>query len=129
MSSVTLGRSRGGRLLLAALMSTTIIGGSAAIWSLGSKEADAATEPLKLAPATVTNAAGFADLVAKARPAVVSIATTGRFEAAGSPEMPAFPRGSGPDELFRRFFDGSPDNRPSHARRTDCSRARLRLHH
>ena len=109
MSSVTLGRSRGGRLLLAALMSTTIIGGSAAVWSLGSK-ADAATEPLKLAPATVTNAAGFADLVAKARPAVVSIATTGRFEAAGSPEMPAFPRGSGPDELFRRFFDGSPDN-------------------
>ena len=36
MSSVTPGRSRVGRLLLAALMSTTIIGGSAAaVWSLG----------------------------------------------------------------------------------------------
>src|SRR5436309_4905116 len=109
MSSVTPGRSRRARVLLAALMSTTIIGGSAAAWSLGSR-ADAATEPLKLAPATVTNAAGFADLVAKARPAVVSIATTGRFEAAGSPQTPPFPPGSGPDELFRRFFNGGPDS-------------------
>jgi serine protease Do len=109
MSSVTPGRSRRARVLLAALMSTTIIGGSAAAWSLGSR-ADAATEPLKLAPATVTNAAGFADLVAKARPAVVSIATTGRFEAAGSSQMPAFPPGSALDELFRRFLDGGPDS-------------------
>ena len=61
------------RMLATALLASTLLAGGGFAWS----EAGAATEaapPLGLAP--VVNQAGFADLVAKVRPAVVNIATT-----------------------------------------------------
>lgn len=107
------GRGRGGMFAAALLASTVIAGGGLAWAEAGPTDAATApaTAPLGLPP--VANQAGFADLVAKVRPAVVNIATVeGADQTAGEAqpnfqqEMPNFPPGSPFGEMFRHFFDG-----------------------
>ncbi len=96
------------RMLATALLASTLLAGGGFAWS----EAGAATEaapPLGLAP--VVNQAGFADLVAKVRPAVVNIATTEAAQQATEQEapdpqqQPSFPPNSPFGQMFRHFFD------------------------
>jgi serine protease Do len=53
---------------------------------------------------------GFGDLVAKVRPAVVTITTTARTEAEMG--VSRFPPGSPQDRMFRRYFGGDDDEAP-----------------
>ncbi len=93
------GRTGGGSkgLFAAALLATTILAGGGFAWA-ESGATGTATAPLGLAP--VVNQAGFGDLAAKVRPAVVNIATTGDVEQAADEQgsgtqqkMPNFPQG------------------------------------
>jgi serine protease Do len=78
-----------------------------------------AQQPLTPPAVTMPGAPqGFADLVARVRPAVVTITTTERAtpQQAASP----FPQGSEQDRMFRRFFgegagEGQPRGRPAQA--------------
>ncbi len=94
------------RLALAAvLLGGTALGGlglSAHMAAAQPTPAAATTAPIA-APAT-TSLQGFGPLVARVRPAVVTITSTERVqpEQAGSP----FPPGSQQDQMFRRFFHG-----------------------
>ena len=108
------------RLLVGALLSATILAGGGLAWS----DAGAAenTAPLALAP--VVNQAGFADLAAKVKPAVVNISTTQEAQQAADQEtpnlqqqMPSFPQGSPFGDMFRHHFDqqGQSETGPSHA--------------
>jgi serine protease Do len=116
------------RILVGALLATTILAGGGLAWSAASAT-EAASTPLGLAP--VVNQAGFADLVAKVRPAVVNIATTEDAQQAMDQEipdlqqempnlqqqMPSFPPGSPFGRMFRHFFDqqGRQSLAPAHA--------------
>jgi serine protease Do len=99
-------------LFAAALLATTVIaGGGLARAEVRTTDSNTATAPLGLAP--VVNQAGFADLAAKVRAAVVNIATTGgvnQVDEQGAPDlhgqMPNFPPNSPLGQMFRRFFDG-----------------------
>ncbi len=116
--------ARGHKRMFAAafLVTTAITGAGLALSQAGAADAvtGAATPPLGLAP--VVNQAGFGDLAAKVRPAVVNIATTGGVEqvadqpGAGRQRlMPNFPPGSSRDEMFRRFNgEGGMRPRPMH---------------
>jgi serine protease Do len=105
-------RQRPTRVILASLLSTTILAGSGFAWS--SKADTVAAAPLAL-PA-VANQAGFADLAAKVRPAVVNIATTEEGEQASARQTPSFPPGSPFGEMFRHNFDNqSESDGPRHA--------------
>jgi serine protease Do len=113
------GRRRA-RMVVGALMAGTILAGGGFAWSeAGATEA---AQPLGLAP--VVNQAGFADLVAKVRPAVVNIAateeaqqTTARQMPNLQQQMPSFPQGSPFGQMFRRFFNGQGQmqSMPAHA--------------
>ncbi len=114
-------RVRGG-VFAAALLATTIIAGGGLAWSQASTgDAAPAQAPLGLAP--VVNQAGFGDLAAKVRPAVVNIAITGGAEQASDTEgfgpqreMPNFPPGSPFGEMFRHFNgQGQMRMAPAHA--------------
>lgn len=117
------GRTGGGRkgLFAAALLATTILAGGGFAWAEAGATG-ATTAPLGLAP--VVNQAGFGDLAAKVRPAVVNIATTGDVEQAADEQgsgpqqqMPNFPPGSPFGEMFRHFGQGQGQMReaPAHA--------------
>src|SRR5271163_806037 len=108
MTNVTgrLGRGRK-HMFAAALLATTVIAGGGLAWAEAGTSG-ASTGPLGLAP--VVNQAGFADLAAKVRPAVVNISTTEGVDQAadqGQPDsrqrMPEFPPGSPFGEMFRHF--------------------------
>jgi serine protease Do len=97
------------RLLVGALLASTILAGGSLVWS-ETGAAATATKPLGLAP--VADQAGFADLVAKVRPAVVNIATTDMATKASQREMPNlqqqmpfFPQGTPFGKMFRHFFE------------------------
>jgi serine protease Do len=109
------GRGRKG-MFAAALLATTVLAGGGLAWS------ETETGPLQLAP--VVNQAGFGDLAAKVKPAVVNIATTEGTDQAsqqGQPnfqgEMPNFPPNSPLGQMFRHFFNGQGSMRmmPAHA--------------
>jgi serine protease Do len=111
MSNSTTSRpSRRTRGLLALLLSTTILGAAGGAWSMTS-QTNSVAQPPELASATVTNPAGFGDLISKARPAVVNIAVTEKSQLDASAQSPSFPNGSPADEWFRRFFNGEPSGR------------------
>lgn len=114
-------------IIAAALLATTAIAGGGLAWAAAG-EADApvaptpAPVPLGLAP--MVNQAGFADLAAKVRSAVVNIATTedmDRTAQQGQPDfqgqMPNFPPGSPFGEMFRHHFNGQGQTQmaPAHA--------------
>lgn len=73
------GRTNGGRkgIFAAGLLVTTILAGGGFAWAEAAAGGNA--PPLGLAP--VVTQAGFGDLAAKVRPAVVNIAITGNLEA------------------------------------------------
>ena len=85
-------------VLAAVLLAGTALGGLGA--SLAPAAAQGAAAPI--AAPSVPALPGFADLVSRVRPAVVTITSTERVQAqpAGSP----FPQGSSEDQRFRRYF-------------------------
>nr|WP_314074621.1 Do family serine endopeptidase [uncultured Roseococcus sp.] len=85
----------------AVLMAGTVLGGLA-FWD-GSAGAQSA-QPINPAPVTRQAVAlpGFADLVDRVRPAVVTITATERV--ANASGRSPFPEGSEQDQMFRRFF-------------------------
>ncbi len=95
-------RRRTPRTLIAALLATTILAGGtvATLHSQSSAAEPAASTPESSATSSVP---GFADLVAKVKPAVVNIATTEMVQRAEMQQMPNFPPGSPFGELFRNF--------------------------
>jgi serine protease Do len=93
------------RTLVAALLAGTMLAGGGLAWSEAGAATDAAP-PRGLAP--VSNQAGFADLVAKVRPAVVNIAVTERAQQATDETAPAqqplpFPPDSPFGQMFQQF--------------------------
>jgi serine protease Do len=110
-------RRRAPRALIAALLATTVLAGGV----IGSHALPAtAAEPASLsnAPAMSSTAPvpGFADLVARVKPAVVNIATTGKVDRADMRQTPNFnvPPGSPFGEMFRNFGQGQRPE-PQHA--------------
>jgi len=103
--------SRRGKLMLsAALLAGTILGGAAVLTTAGAETTPAAAP---LSAAGTVQQAGFADLVAKVKPAVVNIATTQPRKLGEAPEMPSMPGmpfGMGPDQT-----PDQQDTRPAHA--------------
>ena len=109
--------------IAAALMAGTALGGFA-FWQGHPAQAQAQGNAISV-PAITPSAvaqpsvplAGFADLAARVRPAVVTITTTERATQA-STNSP-FPPGSEQDQLFRRHFGEqpgqAPQRRPGHA--------------
>jgi serine protease Do len=113
-------RRRKGMFAAGLLATTMLVGGFA--WTHAGAADAPVTAPLGLAP--VVNQAGFADIAAKVGPAVVNIATTEAVDEAEGHEMqgpgqqmPNFPPGSAPYEMFRHFFDGQHQTQsgPAHA--------------
>ena len=99
--SITPRRPTRTRVVLAGLLATTILAGGSFAWS--SEAAAPAAAPLGL-PA-IANQAGFADLVAKVQPAVVTISTTAPSERTSAQQMPSFPPGSPFGEMFPHNFN------------------------
>jgi len=108
------------RRLLAALLATTMLVGAGAAWTL---DTPAQAQSQSALAAATQPQPGFADLVAKVKPAVVNISTTEKRASAkdgagGMPETP-FPPGSPMAEMFKKFFDQQqhrmPDRQPRHA--------------
>ena len=101
-------RSRRNAAFAAVLLAGTALGGFGA--SLGpaiAQSQPAAAAPI--VPQTGPTLPGFADMVTRVRPAVVTITSTERVQAerAASP----FPQGSEQDRTFRRFFGGGQPQR------------------
>jgi serine protease Do len=101
------------RVLLAALATTVLAGGA-----VGARVVSAAEPPPPISEnVPATNAqAGFGDLVAKVKPAVVNIATTAKVERAEmqqqGPQQFNFPPGSPFAEMFRHFGERQNQRRP-----------------
>mgnify|MGYP002130801698 CR=1 FL=1 len=114
MTRTTTRRLRAG--FAGALMAGTALGGLA-FWQ--GTPANAQGNTAIVAPAITQPAVplpGFGDLVARVRPAVVTITTTERATPA-SAQSP-FPPGSEQDQMFRRHFGQQgeqPQRRPGHA--------------
>jgi serine protease Do len=105
---MTLSRQRHRAAFAAALLAGSALGGLA--FTRGAPAQ--APAPTAIAAPALASAAlpGFADLVARVRPAVVTITMTGR-EAASEGASP-FPPGSPQDERFRRHFGGEAGRSP-----------------
>jgi serine protease Do len=108
-NSLLRGSSRRRSGLAAALLAGTVLAG---LLPASLALAAPATEPLGLPP--VANQAGFADLAATVRPAVVNIATTEMARQMSNQDMPDFPPGSPFADMFRQFFEHR-NARPEHA--------------
>ncbi|WP_120007087.1 DegQ family serine endoprotease [Teichococcus vastitatis] len=93
----------------AVLMAGTALGGGGAwLWAPGHAEAQGTPSQAINPPAVSTPQAalpGFGDLVARVKPAVVTITATGQVQAAQGASP--FPEGSPQDHMFRRYF-GTP---------------------
>lgn len=102
---------------VAALLAATAISGVAG-WQIAPAFAQASTAPAATehsAPIDVGHPAaqtlpGFADLVQRVTPAVVTISTTMREQA--NDEQSPFPQGSPQERMFGQFF-GTPDQAPT----------------
>ena len=104
-------RNRRNAAFAAVLLAGTALGGVAAGWAPAFAEGNPVGGQIQPAAAVVAPAMqglpGFADLVAKVRPAVVTITAIEKPQqqaGAGSP----FPPGSPQDRMFRRYF-GAPE--------------------
>ncbi len=98
-------KSRRNAAFAAVLLAGTALGGLGATLRPAAAENSATAAPIAAQP--IAALPGFGDLVARVRPAVVTITSTERVQAeqANSP----FPEGSEQDQTFRHFFGG---NRP-----------------
>jgi serine protease Do len=105
---------RRARIALASLLATTMLAGG----GLFASRAWSANDNAAAAPAPVTaplvNQAGFADLAAKVKSAVVNIATTEQIERTSAQEVPGLPPGSPLAELFGRH-SATPGGESRHA--------------
>lgn len=92
----------------AVLLAGTAIGGFGASWLRPAFAEAPAAPPAAgaITPPRTTAMPGFADLVARVRPAVVTITTTEAARAAADGASPFAP-GSEQDRMFRRFFGDS----------------------
>jgi len=99
-------KSRRNAAFAAVLLAGTALGGLGVALRPAAAEGSATAAPIATQP--IAALPGFGDLVARVRPAVVTITSTERVQAeqANSP----FPEGSEQDQTFRHFFGG---NRPS----------------
>ena len=97
----------------AALLAGTALSGFAAIVrpDIGHAQPAAAAAPIDAAKAAPAALPGFGDLVAKVRPAVVTITTTARPQQAAERGSP-FPPGSEQDRMFGRYFGGRGQDAP-----------------
>jgi serine protease Do len=97
--------------LAAMLLGGTALGGIGA--SLHSARAQPTPIQAPIQAPTLQTLPGFGDLVARVRPAVVTITSTEKLQAeqASSP----FPPGSEQDRVFRRYFNQQSENRPARA--------------
>ena len=95
-------KSRRNAAFAAVLLAGTALGGLGATLRPAVAEGSAAAAPITAQP--IVALPGFGDLVARVRPAVVTITSTERVQAeqANSP----FPDGSEQDKTFRHFFGG-----------------------
>ena len=107
-------RNRRNAAFAAVLLAGTALGGVATGWAPAFAEGSPVGGQIQPAAAVVAPAMqglpGFADLVAKVRPAVVTITAIEKPQQqaeAGSP----FPPGSPQDRMFRRYF-GAPEGGP-----------------
>ena len=95
------------RSLMAALLAGSMLSSGYAVYL--ARDHAAAAEGLPAVQAPIMRQPGgmpsFADLAARAKPAVVNIATTERKPVGAMPELPQLPPGSPFDELFKRFFE------------------------
>lgn len=104
MPTPTTRRRRAG--FAAALLAGTALAGFAATFRPETGYAQpAAAAPIDAARAAPAALPGFGDLVAKVRPAVVTITTTARPQQAAERGSP-FPPGSEQDRMFGRYFGG-----------------------
>jgi serine protease Do len=104
-----IGRGRGSALAVA-LLASTVLAGGAFVWSVAGV---AATSPSPAELAPVGNQAGFADLVAKVRPAVVNIATSELAHKTGMQGTPSLPPDESPDgtpEQFSQHQHSAPEH-------------------
>ncbi|TCH97540.1 DegQ family serine endoprotease [Roseococcus sp. SYP-B2431] len=85
----------------AVLMAGTALG-SLAFWEGSAGAQQAAINPAPITRQAAVALPGFADLVDRVRPAVVTITATER--AANASARSPFPEGSEQDQMFRRFF-------------------------
>ena len=101
-------------IALAVLMTTTILAGGGILagraWSQDRVDHTTAAAPAAPLPSPQ---AGFADLVAKVKPAVVNIAMTEAADKVSAQELPQFPPGSPFAELFRHFSENQ-NSAPMH---------------
>ncbi|WP_337876192.1 DegQ family serine endoprotease [Elioraea sp.] len=97
--------SRRRSAVAAALLAATALGGLA-LWPGHPAAQDPGTRPIAAESRPLVALPGFADLVARVRPAVVTITTTARIDAAETASP--FPPDSPQDRMFRRFFGSGP---------------------
>src|SRR3546814_14896234 len=83
---------------------TTGLAGVGGVQAAGAIAANDSNPPVTVPP--MAQRAGFADLVARVKPAVVNIATTEKVDdKSGQQQMPNFPPGSPFEEFFRQFME------------------------
>lgn len=92
--------TRTARFAIAALLTTSVMAGGAAFLTHSAGAADA---PSITGSPVAPSQAGFSDLVAKVKPAVVNIATTEAIKQAGTRRLQKMPEGAPFGELFRQF--------------------------
>src|SRR3546814_410212 len=107
--------SRSKRAIAAVLLATTVLAGGGGFLAAGAIAANDSNPPVTVPP--MAQRAGFADLVARVKPAVVNIATTEKVDdKSGQQQMPNFPPGSPFEEFFRQFMEQQQRHRgPQHA--------------
>jgi len=112
MTVSTFSRSR--RAIAAVLLASTVLAGGGGFIAARAIAANDASPPVSMPSATPS--AGFADLVARVKPAVVNIATTEKVEKGATPQIPGVPPGSPFEEFFRQFMEQQQRQRgPQHA--------------
>ena len=88
----------------ATLLAMTALAGSGFAWSTAAATTAATAGPLELSP--VAKQAGFSELVAKVKPAIVNISTEELPATTEMSDMPASPDGSPFGDMLKQFFDG-----------------------
>ena len=102
------------RMLAAALLVTTILGGGVA-WSQATMVPPVAAPTTTATPYGIRQL-GFADLVDKVKPAVVNISTTEKAVRPNARQMPNMPPQM--EEMFRRYFRGQGNDGEGRAKRS-----------
>src|SRR3546814_7955923 len=96
--------SRSRRAIAAVLLATTLLAGGGGFLAACAIAANDSNQPVTVPP--MAQRAGFADLVARVKPAVVNIATTEKVDdKSGQQQMPNFQPGSPFEEFFHQYME------------------------